>query len=65
MDKLVPVVCVIVGGGMATIWYLSSNNIITWFGEYKFGAELIIYNALLSFIGLYIISNKVKEGRGY
>jgi Na+/proline symporter len=57
-DTLVPIVCVLVGGGMATIWYLASNDILTWFGEYKFGAELIIYNALLSFGALFLISKR-------
>ena len=57
-DTLVPIVCVLVGGGMATIWYLASNDLVDWFGEYKFGAELIIYNALLSFGALFLISKR-------
>ena len=57
-DTLVPIVCILVGGGMATIWYLASNDMLTWFGEYKFGAELIIYNALLSFGALFLISKR-------
>ena len=57
-DTLVPIVCILVGGGMATIWYLASNDMLTWFGEYKFGAELIIYNALLSFCALFLISKR-------
>ena len=57
-DTLVPIVCVLIGGGMATIWYLASNDIVSWFGEYKFGAELIIYNALLSFGALFLISKR-------
>jgi Na+/proline symporter len=59
-DKLVPLVCVTVATGMAVVWYLSSNGIVTWFGDYKFGAELIIYNALVSFVGLYLISHKTS-----
>ena len=57
-DTLVPIVCILVGGGMATIWYLASNDMLIWFGEYKFGAELIIYNALLSFGALFLISKR-------
>ena len=57
-DALVPIVCILVGGGMAIVWYLSSNDIVSWFGEYKFGAELIIYNALLSFVALFLISKR-------
>ncbi len=59
-DKLVPVVCIFVAVGMALIWYLNSNEIVRWFGDYKFGAELIIYNALVSFLGLFLISNKTS-----
>ncbi|MDB4344399.1 hypothetical protein OAA35_00805, partial [bacterium] len=57
-DTLVPIVCILVGGGMATIWYLASNDLVDWFGEYKFGAELIIYNALLSFGALFLVSKR-------
>ncbi|MDX2362637.1 MAG: sodium:solute symporter [Crocinitomicaceae bacterium] len=59
-DNLVPVVCIAVAVGMASIWFLSSNGIVTWFGDYKFGAELIIYNAIVSFVGLYLISHKTS-----
>ena len=57
-DSLVPIICVLVGGGMASVWYLASNDMLNWFGEYKFGAELIIYNALLSFGALFLISKR-------
>ena len=57
-DTLVPIVSILVGGGMATIWYLASHDMLTWFGGYKFGAELIIYNALLSFGALFLISKR-------
>ena len=60
-DTLVPIVCVLVGGGMAIIWYLASNDMLIWIGDYKFGAELIIYNAILSFGALFLISSRDPE----
>lgn len=60
-DGLVPIVCTLIAVVMALVWYLSSNGIVTWFGGYKFGAELIIYNAIVSFLGLYLISSKRSE----
>jgi SSS family transporter len=60
-DRFVPIVCTVIAIGMALVWYLSSNEIVAWFGGYKFGAELIIYNALVSFVGLYLISSKRGE----
>ena len=60
-DTLVPIVCVLVGGGMAIIWYLASNDMLIWIGDYKFGAELIIYNAILSFGALFLISRRDPE----
>ncbi len=59
-DQWVPVVCVFVAVFMALTWYLNSNGIVAWFGDYKFGAELIIYNAIMSFVGLYLISRKTS-----
>ncbi len=58
VDKLVPIVCVIVPSIIGIIWYLNNSSIVNWFGDYKFGAELIIYNALISFLVLSIISKK-------
>lgn len=58
IDSLVPLVSILVAAVMATIWYLSDKGYLNWFGEYKFGAELIIYNAVMSFLGLSLISRK-------
>ena len=55
---------------MGAIWFFSSsegvfvileNMLHTILGEYKFGAELIIYNALLSFAVLFVISYKEPQ----
>ena len=55
-DKLVPLVSVIVPVIVAMVWYLHGQEKIPLLGAYKFGAELIIYNAALSFLGLLVIS---------
>jgi|TARA_Y100000991_G_scaffold116922_1_gene88225 SSS family transporter len=55
-DKLVPLVSVIVPIIVATIWYIHGQGKIRWLGTYEFGAELIIYNSLLSFGSLFLIS---------
>ena len=58
IDKWVPVVCVVVPLIIGVIWYVNNSSIVHWFGEYKFGAELIIYNAVISFLALFLISKK-------
>ena len=56
-DRLVPVVSALVPIVVASLWYLHGKGSISWFGSYQFGAELIIYNSLLSFLALLLISN--------
>ena len=55
-DKLVPLMSVIIPVIVAMVWYLHGQEKIPLLGTYKFGAELIIYNAALSFLGLLVIS---------
>ena len=55
-DKLVPIISVLVPVIVAVVWYLHDQERIPFLGSYKFGAELIIYNSGMSFIGLYLIS---------
>ena len=59
-DKYVPLISVIVPVIVAIVWYLHGQEKIPFLGSYKFGAELIIYNSALSFVGLLLIS-KVKS----
>ena len=40
---------------------MTTKEVVNWFGNYQFGAELIIYNALISFVFLYFISVKSKS----
>ena len=55
--KVILIIAVVLG----VVWYLNKKEVINWFGEYQFGAELIIYNAIISFIALFLISNKKQE----
>ena len=56
IDRLVPFVSVAVPIIVATIWYIHGQGKIQCLGKYQFGAELIIYNSILSFGTLYLIS---------
>ena len=60
-DQWVPWVCGAVPVVLATIWCLNKNGFINWFGGYQFGAEIIIYNSIISFIVLWFISYRTKD----
>ena len=45
---------------IGVLWYFNKNGLISWFGEYQIGAELIIYNAIVSFVCLWLISYRPK-----
>tara|TARA_B100001057_G_scaffold20141_1_gene18630 strand:+ start:146 stop:1657 length:1512 start_codon:yes stop_codon:yes gene_type:complete len=55
-DKWVPIISIVVPVIVAMVWYFHGQEKIPFLGNYKFGAELIIYNAALSFLGLLLIS---------
>ena len=55
-DKLVPIISILVPIIVALVWYFHGQGEISFLGSYKFGAELIIYNSMLSFLGLFLIS---------
>ena len=66
-DKMVPIVCMVAIVTTYLLWYFSAggsgvakgaNGI---FGSYKFGYELIILNALITFIGLFLISKNASK----
>lgn len=66
-DNLVLIVCLLVPTVIGVLWFFSAGGpgVETGdpgiFGNYKFGFELIIYNALLSFAGLFLISQKPEK----
>ncbi len=55
--KLVPLICVL----SPALSYLISSNAEYMLGGYKFGIEILIVNGLLTFGGLWLISNRAKE----
>ena len=61
LDHYVPFMCVSITCILAVIWGLNNYNLISWFGEYQFGAEIIIYNSLISFTLLFLVSKKIKS----
>lgn len=54
-DKLVPLICVL----SPAICYVFNEYSQQWFNGYKFGFELLILNGLITFIGLYLIPQKI------
>lgn len=56
-DRFVPLICI----AAPIITYLININSMTLFGGYKFGFELLLLNGLLTFLGLIVISKKLKE----
>ena len=55
-NKAIPFICLIA----PTFCYILSNHAKTWFNGFQIGIELLIINGLLTFLGLWIISCKVK-----
>jgi hypothetical protein len=60
---IIPVICLIA----PAICYYVSEFSAKWFNGYQIGVELLILNGLLTFIGLFIISNNktVDVNAGY
>lgn len=56
-DSYVPIVCII-SPIVCTFLYLSTKNKAEWLGGYQIGAELLIINGFLTFLGLYLLSKK-------
>ncbi len=55
-DSWVPLVCIVA----PMLTYLIGSNSIEWFNGYQFSFEIIIVNSVLSFLGLWMISQKDK-----
>jgi Na+/proline symporter len=58
-DRFVPLVCVL----SPLICLVFSLNSEAWFGGYKTGYELLLYNAGLTFLGLLLIREKNAESK--
>ena len=60
-DKWIPAICII----SPIICYIINSYSVEWFNGYKFGFEMLIINALLTFIGLLVASQfKPKPANG-
>lgn len=55
-DKATPIICVL--SPIFTFLIIENSALI--FGNYAFDNELIILNALITFVGLYVFSKKIK-----
>lgn len=55
-DRLIPLVAIL----SPVVCYILQSNSEQWFGGYKFSYELLIFNALFTFIGMYVFSSKEK-----
>ena len=53
-DRLVPIICVI----SPILSYILSSNAEAWLGGYTFGIEILVVNGLITFFGLWVISEK-------
>ncbi|MBE9460435.1 sodium:solute symporter [Dyadobacter subterraneus] len=54
MDRYVPFVCIVA----PILTYYINNHSEEWFNGYKFGFERLIINGLITFIGLWILTDK-------
>ena len=59
-DIFVPVICVL-SPAICTYLYFASNHDAAWLNGYKIGVELLIINGLLTFIGLFVLSNQQES----
>ncbi len=55
-DKLVPLICVL----SPAISFVLSSYSEQWFDGYKIGIEILIINGMITFLGLFLISEKFK-----
>lgn len=57
VDKWVPIIALL----SPIICYIVSENSIYWFNGYRFGFELLILNGMITYLGLFIMSNSKKS----
>lgn len=56
-DRFVPVICIL---APILTWFVNENSVV-WFWGYKFSFEILLINGLLTFVGLWIISNSSQK----
>ncbi len=57
-DRWVPLICLL----SPVLTYVLSENSELWFGGYKMGFERLIYNGLITYLGLLLISRRQPAG---
>jgi hypothetical protein len=60
-ESLVPVICI----AAPIVCYLMEKNQANFLGKFQIGIELLILNGLLTFIGLYFISEKDSTAKAF
>jgi Na+/proline symporter len=60
-DKWIPAICLLA----PIICYILDSQSKVWFNGYQFGFELLIMNALLTFIGLLLSASSIKKEEVY
>ncbi|MFM7015820.1 MAG: sodium:solute symporter [Bacteroidota bacterium] len=58
-ESIVPFICIL---SPLITWQLAEHA-AQWFSGYKFGYEIILINGIITFSGLYLVSNKTSEKR--
>jgi Na+/proline symporter len=56
-DKLIPWICI----ASPLLTFFIQSNSETWFGGYKFGYEILMLNALITFIGLFLVAKTIRN----
>ena len=58
-DRLAPIVCIVA----PVLCYLFQNYVPSYLGwKYQIGIELLLINGLLTFVGLWLIKENLKQG---
>lgn len=58
-DKFVPLVCIL----SPIICYILSSNSKEWLGGFEIGPEILVYNGILTFVGLWLLKKKVRSNK--
>lgn len=53
-DRMIPIVCIL----SPVLSYILQSNSASWFGSYTIGFEILIFNGLFTFLGLWLIRKR-------
>ena len=54
------IICVRLGEGQCVLSFILQYNSERWFGGYRFSYELLLFNALFTFLGLCLLIKRKK-----